>query len=401
MHYGFFPPSTKENYASHVQAVKENSDLEHCYVVKKVCPLTEKLKHFHFVTGYPPDVLHDLLEGVIPLELALCLNLFVRKQYFTLLQLNNLIAEFPYNWTDKTDRPQPIPLNLSSRRSIGGNAHENWTLLRLLPFIIGTKVPFTEPAWQVLMTLKDITELVVSPVHTEDSISYLDMLISEHRHKLLEVFPDFKLTPKFHFLEHYPDMIKYFGPLVCVWTMRFEAKHNFFKRTVRQTNSFRNILLTLTTKHQMMLAYQLHTDVLKPALCVSKVTSIPLALLHEEIQESFKKAYPTQTTVELTSALSYHGTRYAVGMILPHGSTGGLPNFVEISQIVIVGSDLNFIVKLLNSWYYEHFRGFVLEHSGKVTLLGIEQLSDTYPLTPYCVGGKCMVSLKRHVIVQY
>lgn len=400
VHSGFFPPRTKENYTLHVQSVKENPDLVHCYGVKKVCSFTEKLKHFHFVTGYPPDVLHDLLEGIIPLELAICFNVFVKKQYFTLLQLNDLITEFPYNWTDKTDRPQPIPLNLSSRRSIGGNAHENWTLLRLLPFIIGAKVPFSDPAWQVLMTLKDITELVVSPIHTEDSISYLDTLISEHRHRLLEVFPDFRLTPKFHFLEHYPDMIKCFGPLVCVWTMRFEAKHSFFKRIVRHTNSFRNILLSLATRHQMMMSYHLHADALKPALCVSKVTSIPLALLHEEIQESFKKVYPTQTTVELTNALSYHGTRYAVGMILPHGSTGGLPDFVEISQIVIVGSDLNFIVKLLNSWYYEHFRGFVLEHSGKVTLLHIQQLSDTYPLAAYCVGGKRMVSLKRHIIVQ-
>lgn len=79
-------------------------------------------------------------------------------------------------------------------------------------------------------------------------------------------------------------------------------------------------------------------------------------------------------------------------MILPHGSTGGLPDFVEISQIVTVGSDLNFIVKLLNSWYYEHFRGVVLEHSGKMILLHIQQLSDTYPLAAYCVGGKRMVS---------
>lgn len=97
------------------------------------------------------------------------------------------------------------------------------------------------------------------------------------------------------------------------------------------------------------------------------------------------KKYPTQTTVELSSALSYYGTRYAVGMFLPYGSTGGLPNFVEISQIVIVGSDLNFIVKLLNSWYDEHFRRFALEHSGKETLLSIKQLKDTHPLTPYCV----------------
>ena len=38
----FFPHRTKENYASHVQAVKENPDLVHCYGVKKVCPLNRK-----------------------------------------------------------------------------------------------------------------------------------------------------------------------------------------------------------------------------------------------------------------------------------------------------------------------------------------------------------------------
>ena len=113
---------------------------------------------------------------MIPLELALCLNLFIINQYFTLLQLNESITQFPYTWTDKTDHPQPIPQHLLSRKSIGGNAHENWTLLRLLPFIIGVKIPFNEPAWQVLMTLEDTTELVVSPFHTEDSISYLDTL---------------------------------------------------------------------------------------------------------------------------------------------------------------------------------------------------------------------------------
>ena len=186
MHTGVFRPRTKKNYVSNLQTVTKNPALLHCFGVTRVCTLTEKFKHFHFVTGYPPDGLHDLFEGMIPLELALCLNLFIIKQYFTLLQLNESITQFPYTWTDKTDHPQPIPQHLLSRKSIGGNAHENWTLLKLLPYIIGVKITFNEPAWQVLMTLKDTTELVVSPFHTEDSISYLDRLISEHRHRLLE-----------------------------------------------------------------------------------------------------------------------------------------------------------------------------------------------------------------------
>ena len=58
--------------------------------------------------------------------------------------------------------------------SIGGNAHENWYILHLLPFIIGTKIPVGKPSWEILMDLKDIVELVVSPIHTEESIWYLD-----------------------------------------------------------------------------------------------------------------------------------------------------------------------------------------------------------------------------------
>lgn len=106
----------------------------------------------------------------------------------------------------------------------------------MLPFLIGHVVPEGEPAWQVLMDLKDIVELVVSPVHTDESISYLEMKISEHRKRYQELFPNVKLLPKHHFLEHYPGMIKSFGPLVSVWTMRFEAKHRFFKQVARHTS---------------------------------------------------------------------------------------------------------------------------------------------------------------------
>lgn len=81
---GAFLPRTKENYDLHVNSVKENPALVHCCGVEKGCPITEKLNNFHFVTGYPPDVIHNLFEGIIPLDLALCLDLFIRKKVFHL-----------------------------------------------------------------------------------------------------------------------------------------------------------------------------------------------------------------------------------------------------------------------------------------------------------------------------
>lgn len=110
------------------------------------------------------------------------------------------------------------------RKTIGGNAQESWSLLRFLPFLIGPLVPENEPAWLVLMDLKDIVELVVAPVHTDESISYLESKIVEHRQRYQELFPGVRVRPKHHYLEHYPHMIRCSGPLVALWTMRFESK---------------------------------------------------------------------------------------------------------------------------------------------------------------------------------
>jgi len=47
--------------------------------------------------------------------------------------------------------------------------------------MIGKIIPDTEKAWQLLMDLKDIVELVVSPKFSEDSLCYLETKISDYR----------------------------------------------------------------------------------------------------------------------------------------------------------------------------------------------------------------------------
>ncbi len=143
---------------------------------------------------------------------------------------------FPYKWSDKTDAPQQVPPNFATKKSVGGNAHEKWSLLRFLPILIGSKIPEGDPTWEVLLVLKDKVELIVSHVHTEETICYLDSRISEHKQRLLPVFPEEKLIPKLHFLENYPELIRAYGPLVLLWTMRFEAKHSFFLSVLSGTH---------------------------------------------------------------------------------------------------------------------------------------------------------------------
>lgn len=113
---------------------------------------------------------NNCLLGSTPLPVRV-LEKINQFYYFTLTELNTAITQFPYKWSDKTE---PVPVNFSSQKKIGRNAHENWCLIRLLPFIIGHRILLNDPAWFLLMSLKDIIKLVVAPVHHEESVVYLD-----------------------------------------------------------------------------------------------------------------------------------------------------------------------------------------------------------------------------------
>ena len=81
-----FIPRTAESYNYHCALLdnplyKENSTT---YGINYCSPLNE-FKNFHVVDQLPQDVMHIMMEGVIPYEMLLMLNSFINVQkYFTL-----------------------------------------------------------------------------------------------------------------------------------------------------------------------------------------------------------------------------------------------------------------------------------------------------------------------------
>ena len=61
-------------------------------------------------------------------------------------------------------------------------------------------------------------------------------------------FPDTIIKPKAHFIQHYPQMISRFGPLIK--TLRFESKHSFFKSALALNKNRKNIFQSMAKKHQ-------------------------------------------------------------------------------------------------------------------------------------------------------
>ncbi len=398
---GFFQLRDKESHDRQVQDIREDPGMTRAYGVKGACPLTENLEHFHVVSGYPPDILHDILEGIVPVELSLCLTDLIGKTYFTLDMLNQAIRCFKYSFSDKTDRPQVIGKGFSSKGTIGGNGHENWCLIRLLPFLIGHCVPEGDNTWEILMLLKDITELAVAPKHTEETLNFLDCKIAEHRRLLQSTFPEFRLRPKHHFVEHYPQLVRKFGPLSEVWTMRFEGKHKFFKRVIRTAQNFKNVAMTLATKHQKAVSYHLDcSSFFRPSVEMSKVTPVLLATFPHSVQTAIAQNFTTPESVLEVASVSVDGIKYHPGMILSSGSCSGLPAFVQIHKIVAVNVEILFVCHKLAAWYREHLRSYQL-HCDSVTsmcVLKMSDLNDVLPLSAYMVQGELMVTLRRFVI---
>lgn len=112
------------------------------------------------------------------------------------------------------------------------------------------------------------------------------------------------------------------------------------------------------------------------------MSRVPSEVVNENTQEFLSQKFQ-ETVVHLTNRTDFQGTSYSIGMMLVYGSTGGLPDFAEILQIIVVRDSLVFVVKLQSAWYCEHVRRFKLESTSIVKVVKQSELTDIYPLVTY------------------
>lgn len=172
------------------------------------------LKFYHVCNaGLPPCLAHDIFEGVANMDVALILKyLITEKKWLTYRELNHRVIMFPYLNTDASSKPCQVSV---TGDKLGGQAVQNWCLIRLLPVIIDDRIKNAdEPVWQLFLLLHDIVDIVCAPQIKQSDIAYLNVLIEEYLEGRQSHFPQVKLKPKHHFLRHYPELILQFGSLI-------------------------------------------------------------------------------------------------------------------------------------------------------------------------------------------
>ncbi|XP_052433435.1 uncharacterized protein LOC127974294 [Carassius gibelio] len=261
---------TAESYKHHVENLDKG--LDHSGGIK-FDSLFNELSFYHVSQpGLPPCLGHDLFEGVVLYDLALCIQHLVKvDRQFTYLELNRRISQFKFLGNDNCDRPCEI--NPGSEK-LSGHAVQNWCFLRMLPMLIGDQIesPGENEVWQLILLLREIVALVCAPVIYSGQIGYLRVLIDEYLYFRKHMFPTYSLRPKHHYLSHYPELIIHFGPLIRLWTLRFESKHMYFKQCVRKLHNFKNLCFTLSERHQLLQAFLHAGELFPPSIVAEKAT---------------------------------------------------------------------------------------------------------------------------------
>lgn len=353
-----------------------------------------KLSFFHVCQpGLPPCLAHDLFEGVVDYDLALCLQFLIKKKkWFSYKSLNDRLKTFP---CENASKLNAIP---HQGTKLGGHAAQNRWLLRFLPVVMHDRIIDSDcPVWQMVLLLRELVELVCAPTLSKSQIAYMRVLIEEYIEKRQELFPHVTLRPKHHYLLHYADLTLQFGPLIHTWTMHFESKHSYFKCCIRSSKNFKNVTKSLADRHQLFQAYQCHGNLFSPQVQVQESTSFCPELYDDHIRAQIENFGLNPLNSVVTDKVKVCGTTYANGMLVLQTYAKKQLLLGQIVSIVVKSETavILFLREKSAKWVPELGVYEMDQSLGDLVCTNINMLSDYFPLCFYHRGVRLLHPLKH------
>lgn len=358
-----------------------------------------------FRGGLAHDVMHDIFEGVAQLEVKLLLSHYISSRFFTLKEYNDRLLNFNFGYSEK-DKPVPIlPQALQPEKSLRSSASQMSLLLRILPFLIAGEISEDDPHWKCFLLLRKIIDIVLCPVVTSNLCSELKLLIREHHSQFVTLYGHGAYSPKFHFLVHYPEQMELLGPMVRTWTIRHEAKLNFFKRVSCLVN-FKNIAFSMANRHQRWACYELASEcfIKVPFECGPAKSETGVTLVKDEtksIQDSMISVIPQlslDSNIFRPKWVQQNGIVYQDNNVyLITGSDGLDPIFSRLDDVIVVGGDLVvFVTSLCDVLYFDsHYHAYVISVTSHQALF--THLLDHNVYHGHKSNGSIFISL-RYVV---
>lgn len=326
--------------------------------IKEKCVWSD-LDNFNLFDQVGVYWMHDILEGVAKYVMsAVIKNLTKDEKVFTLEMLNQRLEAFSYG-PDNRNRPCAILIKHLNQGNIRLSSSEMLTLLRYFSILVGEFVPMENEYWKLYIKLRIIVEILSSTAIAKGTEELLQSNITEFNSLYLLLTND-TLKPKFHHLLHYHTALQKFGPLIFVWSMRFEAKHRISKIAARASFNRRNLTLSIAIKHQLKLNEMFLKGKLDDIINTGPETECNI-FESQHITHTFN--LPAVQKLTKTSWAKVSTTHYSRDTILVYSmsSEDDLVSFFKLTDIFVLDSihDLLFKGILLETLNFdEHFNAF-------------------------------------------
>lgn len=330
---------TKDNYILHVNmnnlsltGVKENS------VFNSLC-------NFHVTENFCVDFAHDFLEGSCQIDMCnIIYNLIHKYEWFSLQQLNSKIKNFNTSFK-RSNKLGIITAKMLKKNKIKASAIEMLNFVETFPLIISDLIlDDTINEWVLYLILRDIMSILMAETINEEEIELIKCLIKEHHELYLNCF-DKMLKPKHHLMSHYPLVLSTIGPVMQVWTLRFESFHQTIKQTAKMSRNRVNLLKSFAIKNELRNANLLLNHDFKENNVIKGK--------HKQIGvDSSKYTYLGVFNFENATKVSFvqlNNVKYKQDLCIQL-SNGELPTFGLIKEVFILEEDIFLGCQILSSY---------------------------------------------------
>ncbi len=318
--------------------------------------------------------------------MSLVLNQFIYiDKLFKLEFLNDRISFFNYGQIDNKNKPTPIKF-INSKLKIKQKAVKIHCLFKLLPLIIGDKIPIGNEYWHLILILAEIVDIIYSNDISLSLIAQLDWLIQEHHQLFKDLFPNITMKPKHHNLVHYPNALRQLGSLTDYLTLRFEAKHSFIKTSAHTVHNCKNLTYSVTKKHQIFTCFNLISQtLLNKEMDILKCEETRLSdIIQKELySELLKNNLGIDNDIMVNCFLKVYGQLLKPKMlILIKENKISQVKIGKINDIIAIKGTVYFFCRIMPIKSFDsHYHSFEIVESEDFVLIEHDQFYHFHPFT--------------------
>jgi hypothetical protein len=222
--------------------------------------ILNELKGFHTSNGFPPCIGHDCFQGKFKEDLENVLEYLIKKMGISTKYIIKKLEFLRKNFKESY-----IVINQKTNKMSGTMTQVKNTILSLPFLLLGTSIQGTDMQ-KFCNIIVEITRFLLARSISESQIENIRKTIEKYFDLKKKLFPEKTFTAKDHYITHYPDFVKFYGPLRFTWTLDFEQFHQNFKYIQYRTKNFKNPLKTLATNFQIsqILREKVFNQILEP-----------------------------------------------------------------------------------------------------------------------------------------